>query len=394
MINPLKPRRFGIEIEMSRHLTCVNYESRKYSQAYQDVRNGLNNLHNLGKINGGWTTKVDISCGSEVVSPILNGPNGLEQITHVCKLILDISKKYNKPPVDAECGLHLHFDAADMSAKQISNLFILLHKAEPIIYSMYPYRSREYCAPIELNMRLASRFRDWIDVRDAWYRGSNNVKDRSHQYDTNFINSTRPGDHYDGTRYHGFNIHCYWRQGSVEFRYASGTIDPLHIRAYYEMCLSMVNSAISGIDFSLDEQAKTLQFDKLLNFYGQNFRFRKHIRTLCKECNFSRNTIKLIMEMISLNNPMLLEKQPGPDVMVINSSNFNRFFYQLPDGRLLNSRGEILSSDGISKSRIVKVKPNFDINRMSSSGLYPVVSADRTKFVISCDVFLPCLQNA
>ena len=284
----LKPRRFGIELELSRRFLCVNNSDRHYSNNWTSVTNLINELIRAGTIQRGWRLKVDTSCGGEVVSPILLGPKGLRDTAILCEGIQKIADDAGVVAVDAECGLHLHFDSADMKPIQLSNLFILLHTAEPIIYSMYPNRSPKYCAPIELNMRLASKFRDWTDVRDAWYRGSNNVKDRSYVYGDNFINNSQAGDYYDGTRYHGFNIHCFWRQGTVEFRYGIGTLDVLHIKAYYDMCLAMVNTAMTSKKIKLGDTAKDLKFTGLMNHYQENYRFRRIIRKLCKDCSFSR----------------------------------------------------------------------------------------------------------
>lgn len=325
----LKQRQFGIEIELSRQLMCVNYTNKSYSHAYNEVRTLLSEGIRSKDLVRGWVFKIDTSCGGEIVSPILRDPKkGLAQIAYICDGVRAIAKRYGKPAVDGECGLHLHFDTHGISPKQLSNLFILVHTAEPIIYAMYPGRNFGYCAPIEVSMRQASRFRDMIDVRDVWYRGSNNVKNRKAMYSEDFVNSTNPGESYDGTRYHGFNIHCFWRQGTVEFRYGKGTIDPLHIKAYYEMCLAMVNTATLKKHIKLSDSIKDMKFHVLNSHFQNNHRFRKLIKALCKECQFSRNTVKLIMDLIGENKPRLLDKKIDESCTIINKSNCGKFYYK------------------------------------------------------------------
>ncbi len=339
----LKARRFGIELELSRRLLCVNNSDRNYSGHWRGIEAILFALYEAGSISRGWKLKVDTSCGGEVVSPILMGSDGLRQAAIICHSIQKYANLHKLPAVDAECGLHLHFDANDMKPRQLSNLFVLLHNAEPIIYSMYPNRSPEYCAPIEVNMKLASKFRDWTDVRDTWYRGENNTKNRRQTYTSKFINGTSSGEYYDGTRYHGFNIHCFWRQGTVEFRYGMGTLDPLHIKAYYEMCLSMVNTAMSIKKAKFSESMKDLEFKELMAHYSTNYRFRRIIRQLCKECSFSRGTIKLIMDMVRKNRPWLLSKRPmDGNVTIVDYNNCHDFIYKTEDEEHLGANGSVI----------------------------------------------------
>lgn len=325
--NPLANRRFGVELEVSRKLTTVNYADKSYNKNWDELSRLIRTLTDNRQISPGWKLKTDTSCGGELVSPVLIGQQGIREVAIICEKVRAFAKKSNLPAVDGECGLHFHFDASDISARQLANMFILVHMAEPIIYSMYPNRNWEYCAPIDINMKMAARFRDMIDVRDQWYRGSNNVKNRQMTYTEQFINTSSPGEHYDGTRYHGFNIHCYWRQHTVEFRYGSGTFDPIHIRAFYEMCLAIVNTAVNHKMIKVDDQILNMKYKDLKVFYSQNFRFRKHILDMAKRCGWSRLTLKLIVERLRKYNGLLLQKDPSTMKVVIDNSNKHRFWY-------------------------------------------------------------------
>ena len=304
----------------------------------------------------------------------MHGANGLSQTALICQEVQALADSIGAPSVDGECGLHIHLNANDMKPRQLSNLFVLLHRAEPIIYAMYPKRNPQYCAPIDINMRLGSRFRDWVDVRDAWYRGQNNVKDKNHTYQESFINGTQPGDHWDGTRYHGFNIHCFWRQGTVEFRYGAGTLDPLHIRAYYEMCLALMNTAMSEVNIKSSDSLNTYKYQQLLTYYQQNYRFRKIIKHLCKDCSFSRGTIKLIMDLIRENNPAFLAKseEDKEKFVVITGANSSQFLYRTKDGKIRNSSGTVQQSVN-SKFKII----DCDYYWASEEGAYQLISTNR-----------------
>lgn len=349
-MNSLAPRKFGIELEISRRLVNIAYHDRKKSLIWDELRTRLEMLKRDGYISYGWKVKTDTSCGGELVSPPMFAPDGLRETAAVCKMVKTLGKDFGKPIVDGECGLHIHFDASDMKPRHLSNLFVILHMAEPIIFAMYPNRNFEYCAPIDINMKMGERLRDWLDVRDLWYRSSNNVKDKSYIYPDDFIASTAPGDNYDGTRYHGFNIHCYWKLGTVEFRYGCGTFDIGHIRAYYEMCLSMVNTAISSPRrLKMLDGISGKKYSKLLAYYHSNYRGRRYIRELAKMCGFSRNTIKLIIDTVKQNNPSLLQKDPATIPAFVTEENKMEFFYTcVEDGYIYRGDGKLATNDDLS----------------------------------------------
>lgn len=339
-VHSLKPRRFGIELEISRRLVCASYSEKTKNVNWTKINALLANLMRNGDISHGWKLKTDTSCGGELVSPPIIAPSGLNEIALVASELKNFAKKAKKPLVDGECGVHIHLDAHDYRAKHLSNLFVILHMAEPIIYAMYPNRNFEYCAPISLNMNLAARFRDWTDVRDLWYRGQNNVKNEKKIYRDSFINSTKPGDYYDGTRYHGFNIHCYWRQGTVEFRYGNGTFDINHIKAYYEMCLAMANTAAHQKSLKMDDALKSFKYRAMCSHYNQAYRFRKYLKRLCKLCGFSRDTIKLMTTLIAKNSPDLLNKDPKLTPIFITESNKKEYvFVHRNSGQNYNADG-------------------------------------------------------
>lgn len=358
-----KQRKYGIEIEVSRRLVNVHCKDRAHNKAWTELSNGLKRLRSENIIKP-WKLKIDTSCGGEIVSPILIGKDGLREMAEICMLINNVANKFETTSYDAECGLHIHLDAAGMTPKQMSNLFALIYMAEPIIYAMYPYRNPRYCAPIEIDMEMASSFRSWPDVRDVWYRGTNNVKNRATVYRRDFINSQSAGDNYDGTRYHGFNIHCYWRQGTVEFRYGAGTTDPLHIKAYYEMCLALMERAMIDKPIKLSKTIRRYGYSNLFNHYLDNHRFRNVIQRLCEECAFTKDTIRLISDLIRKNNPDFLSKD-GDDIVLVDRHKEHLVVFKTPDGRMWDMSGADVQR--VSMSEKILVNADYEWESMADS---------------------------
>lgn len=342
MTESLSPRRFGIELEVSRRIFNVAYDDRRKNKEWDRARKLLRQLKDQGSISRGWKLKTDTSCGGELVSPPLVQPHGLREIARVCNAFNSYAKTVNKPLTDGECGLHIHIDAEGMTPRTVSNLFAIVHMMEPIIYEMYPSRSFKYCAPIDVNVAQMSRARDWIDVRDAWYRGQNNVKDKTKIYSPAFINGSTGGEYYDGTRYHGFNIHCYWRLGTVEFRYGNGTFDFNHIKAYYEMCLAMVNTAMNSKSRIKPFNGIELNnFERNLEIFKMTYGGRKHLMRVASLCGFSRDTLSLISKLIKKNKSNILQRHPDEMPIFVTKKNAKQFiFLDIDAGRYFNHKGK------------------------------------------------------
>lgn len=135
-----KTRRFGLELEF------VGSSSRRESlrriiERFPNQRaivSGYQHNHN----NTEWFCKVDSSCGLEVSTPVLSGPNDLKLVCEVTKAIQDAGFNYS----DA-CGQHIHIDVSDFSQDQINILCAYWIKAEQVIMNSHPAHRRHntYC---------------------------------------------------------------------------------------------------------------------------------------------------------------------------------------------------------------------------------------------------------
>lgn len=355
----LPNRKFGIELEISRRLVNAGDDERAKNHIWDKFRNELFHLIEKGQIDRHWKVAPDSSCGGEVVSPPMIGPDGLRQVGVVCQWAKKFAKNHGKPLVDGECGLHLHFDASDITPKILSNIFVLLHAIEPAIYSMYPDRNHRYCAPIDVNITQAARFRDFNDVRDVWYRGSNNVKERGKIYPSAFINSTAAGEHYDGTRYHGFNIHCYWSIGTIEFRYAPGNFDLNHIKSYYELCLSIITTAKKAADagekIAFLPNSTDKNYSQLLQMLQQNYRFRKYLIDVSKMAGLPRSTVGFMVRRLKEVNGSIMVKDPSVVPTFVMESNKDKFIYQdRSTGAYYDHNAKMISTMHFNGRRIIE----------------------------------------
>ncbi len=186
-------RKFGVEIEMTgitreqavRALTLVgiNVQSEGY--------NHTTRTH--------WKIVPDgsVTDGFEVVSPVLEGDAGLEQLRTVVTALDDMGGK-----VDRRCGYHVHFDAADLSVEHVRAIVLRYAAHEAEIDSFMPSSRRgnanTYCR----------------SVRE--FAGSGRCRNAS---------SLRELIGAQGGRYFKVNLQSYHAHGTVEFRQHSGTLN-------------------------------------------------------------------------------------------------------------------------------------------------------------------------
>jgi len=152
-----------------------------------------------------WSFVLDGSIkgigGSELVSPILSGMEGLRDFYNVLMLLKDI------PEIQANetCGFHVHH-GVEMENYMDSQLFELLRIVsifENYIYILLPEDRSEnyYCKPLEIDLyewfRNNRRSQTPI-VQKLWYSPQN-------QDNPNVSRNKK----YHPTRYHGLNLHSY-----------------------------------------------------------------------------------------------------------------------------------------------------------------------------------------
>ena len=241
MIPVVPERSFGVEIEI------YNVFYGTLIPPYgETVPNHLNPLSDpllaagvdLGTSIGQWRfvqeTSIKGGGAVEVVSPPLRGQEGLAQIAKVCAVLKEGGAKVN-----GSCGLHVHHDAKDFTCEELRELLQLVHLWEGAIYTFLPpeRRKNETCLPMEIDLaELAIPCDETCDtscrIREIWYSEEN-------RYDGS-------GTKYCKTRYHGLNLHSFWTNGTIEFRYLPSTLDAEKIFGWIGFTQALVERARHG----------------------------------------------------------------------------------------------------------------------------------------------------
>jgi len=226
MTTPLMSRRFGVEIEF---LSTVSTD-----QVMNCLRaSGLPVEYEAytHRVTPHWKVVSDGSCGYELVSPVLEGEAGLDEVRTAAAALEAAGAEVNR-----KCGFHVHFDASRMSLKAIKNLFKLWLKFEDVLDSLQPPSRRgnanTYCQtnlPYEPfgagdHRGLCSRMFQKIDA-------CRSVED---------IRALYP------CRYRKLNIHSYFRHRTLEVRHHSGTTNPEKITNWVRLMARLFDAAESA----------------------------------------------------------------------------------------------------------------------------------------------------
>lgn len=184
-----------------------------------------------------WTIMSDASVNAqggqacEFVTPKCN----YEDIETVQACIRALRKAGAK--VNQSCGLHIHIDGANHTAKSLKNLaFTFRAKQDLIFKAVAPNRiGNRYCRPItdDLvdNIKKVKKL-DGDKLKDTWY-------------DT-YSDFRSTDAHYHASRYHALNYHSLWYRGTVEFRLFNSTLHAGEVRSYLNLCLAMSAAAINA----------------------------------------------------------------------------------------------------------------------------------------------------
>ena len=205
-------RNYGIEIEFSWNGRCPNYATiaRAITEAGVPCEaQGYN--HTTART---WKIVPDgsVSNGGELVSPILNGLDGKEQLRTVLRAIKELGAK-----TDRSCGIHVHHDAGDMNGKALANVAELYKTYEPVIDLFISEARRSsanhpYCGSMNNNRTDYYAIGSHRAYANFSVASSQDLKTRLIQ-----------GDYANGLRglsvgRVNVNFSAYLRHGTVEFR--------------------------------------------------------------------------------------------------------------------------------------------------------------------------------
>ena len=179
-------RCFGIELE-------CNDENLPYDKVRAETK--------FGSVHDG-----SLDCGSEFVSPILQGDKGYNQVKAIC----DVLKHAN---VGGCTGYHVHLDARKIDYLVAKKIWALYTVFEDVLFSILPQSRQEnsYCRSsiLDVSSSYFQAINSYEELEEYWYE--------HHDCDEDW------NDHYNSSRYSGCNLHSYFNQRTIEIRYHSGT---------------------------------------------------------------------------------------------------------------------------------------------------------------------------
>lgn len=187
-------KKFGVEIEFSgigiaQTLTALrNAGIQVHAERYNHTDHADH-----------WKIVPDgsVANGQEVVSPILSGMDGLYEAARVVTALNKAGAKINQT-----CGLHVHFDAAELSVNELRTICERYAKHEAQIDAFMPTSRRannnRYCMSLA-NVVACRAFKQARTVRE--------LADAQ------------------VSRYFKVNLQAYLRHQTIEFRQHSGTVE-------------------------------------------------------------------------------------------------------------------------------------------------------------------------
>lgn len=231
-------KRFGIEIEaydISRDMVAQALRSAGincYTEGYNHDTRGHWKVVTDGSLSGNDTF--------ELVSPILEGENGLAQVRTVSEVLTRLGVRINRT-----CGLHVHFDAAGMDLMNWKRLLTNYAALEGTIDSMMPMSRRgdgnTYCR----SMKIAS-LQTKIDAARTLDQLRNIFSNR----------------------YSKVNTQAFARHKTIEFRQHSGTFESQKIENWVVFLHNLVDySKAHIIENDSFESLKKFNSIETVNFY-------------------------------------------------------------------------------------------------------------------------------
>ena len=277
----MKDLKFGVEIEM-KDITrdkASKIIAKYFGTRTQYLGQGYDTHGAFDKKSRMWKCMSDASVhdgngGCEVVTPILE----YDDINDLQELIRKFREAGGR--IDGECGIHVHVGISRMSSKRIIILSNIIYKYEDIIWKALKIkrRRRTYCKKIDENFIKKLNEEKPLNkssLENIWY-GTQYSEHGRHE-------------HYNKTRYHGYNLHALFTKGTVEFRMFNSTLHAGRVKAYVQFCLALVAKAkslplntyeVSSTKLNMEEIDCYETFSKFLtdtlNLTGDEFKTCRH----------------------------------------------------------------------------------------------------------------------
>lgn len=208
-------RKFGIELEIVGISKEAAIKALKAVQIKVNAETYNHTTKNYWKI----VPDGSVTNGFEVVSPILKAEAGIEEAEIVARALEDAGAYANRT-----CGFHVHFDASDLGMEHIKKIVRRYAAHEAEIDAFMPKSRRgntnHYCQ--SLSGMLGHAF-DSATTTQA-------------------LVSSQP------SRYYKVNLKSYQRQGTIEFRQHSGTVNAMKICTWIRFLAEFIDECGRNAD--------------------------------------------------------------------------------------------------------------------------------------------------
>ena len=164
------------------------------------------------------STGTGLNKGLELVSPILYGDEGLDELEKVYTVLNECGAK-----VDKTCGTHVHFDIADYTVQDMVSFLNLYYKEHTLIDFLLPpsRRNNTYCTQIK---KLE-------------------IDKMNNRFENGTLEGIRDIANILWTRYRTVNLQSYVKYGTIEFRQHGGTTEFEKIEAWIILMYQMLEAA-------------------------------------------------------------------------------------------------------------------------------------------------------
>jgi hypothetical protein len=253
-----KMRAQGLLDQITQSLTSVNFNT-KFGvefEAYNVSKAKLNSALNRAGINceiegynhttrNYWKIVTDSSLSGsqsfELVSPILQGEQGLAEVETVCRVLNECNAKVNK-----SCGTHVHLNASNFNLQTWKNIYINYARLEKTIDNFMPLsrRNNRFCK----SLKNITNFERKINEATSLQALASNV--------------------FHSDRYFKVNPISYARHNTCEFRQHAGTVEYIKISSWIRFLHNLVEFSKQGLVSNTTlEGLKAFNNDEIVNYF-------------------------------------------------------------------------------------------------------------------------------
>lgn len=238
-LDTLRSFRFGVEIEtfvmgyngregLARALAVAIGGTTRFVGGHYGVWEAVATDGRAWKVMSDASVQGGVSC--EIVSPILTYSD-LDLVQTIVRAARGAGARVNE-----SCGIHVHVDAASLTAGHVVNLASIVYRRQDLLFAalaVLPGR-QNFCKKLGASHvdnirrhRSTTSARTDRGLNTAWYGRYEGFG----------------AAHYDGSRYHALNLHAIWTKGTVEFRLFNSSLHAGKVKAYIQLALALVAQA-------------------------------------------------------------------------------------------------------------------------------------------------------